>query len=149
MRYAANLPAVAGRERFPSRALSERDGELWLVRLRLAGPALALTRQANLDALGLDDRVSTGRIDTAGRADSDPLLETCGQLADAVYDWWQGSPPPLLYRARTMPGVGRSVAFTSGSEWSVLDARRLREATALHAFLALRVGFQIPANWLV
>ncbi|MGH9091055.1 MAG: hypothetical protein ACRDZR_06715 [Acidimicrobiales bacterium] len=129
--------------------LTELDGELWLVRLSLPGPALALTRQANLDALGLDDRVSTGRLDTASRVDPDPLLATCGQLADAIYDWWRGFPPPLLYRARTMPGVGRSVAFTAGSERSLLDARPLRMATALHAYLVLRAGFQVPAHWLV
>ena len=148
MRYAANRSAVAARERFPARTLTEADGDLWLVHLSIPGPALALTRQTNLDALGLDDRVSTGRIDPSGRADPDPLLDTCDQLADAVYDWWKGSPPPLLYRARTAPGTGRNIAFTQTSGWSNLAARPLREATGLHTDLTLSAGFVVPPAWL-
>jgi hypothetical protein len=110
---------------------------------------LALTRQTNLEALGLDDRVSTGRLDIAARADPDPLLELCGQLVDATYDWWDGSPPPLLYRSRTMPGVGRNVAFTAMTPRSILHAHRFRDATAVHTHLVLRAGFTLPDGWLV
>ncbi|MHB1533156.1 MAG: hypothetical protein ACYC1D_00810 [Acidimicrobiales bacterium] len=148
MRYAANRSAVAARERFPARVLTEAEGDLWVVRLAISGPVLALTRQSNLDALGVDDRVSTGRIHPFGRSDPDPLLDTCGQLADALYDWWHGYPPPLLYRARTAPGTGRSVAFTPTSPWSILAARPLREARGLHAHLTLRAGFVVPSAWL-
>ncbi len=148
MRYAANRSVVAARERFPARTLTEADGDLWLVHLLVPAPVLALTRQTNLDVLGLDDRVSTGRIDSSGRTDPDPLLDTCGQLADAVRDWWNGSPPPLLYRARTVPSTGRSLAFTRTSAWSILDARPLREATSLHSHLTLSAGFVIPPVWL-
>ena len=63
---------------------------------------------------------ATGRIDVSGRIDLDPLLDTCGHLGDAVYDWWNGSPPPLLYRSRTTPGVGRNIAFTHTARWSVI-----------------------------
>ena len=35
----------------------------------------------------------------------------CGRLVDALYDWWSGQPPPIVYRARTTP-VGRSIACT-------------------------------------
>lgn len=107
MRYAANRPAVAARERFAARTISEADGQLWLVQISLSERVLALTHQANLDTLGLDDRVSTGRIDMSSRIDPDPLLDTCGHLGDAVYDWWNGFPPPLLYRSRTTPGVSQ------------------------------------------
>lgn len=110
--------------------------------------ALHLTRQRNLDVLGLDDRVSTGRIDFALRVDPDPLLETCARLADAVFDWWGGRPPPLVYRARTTPSVGRSIAFTEFASPAVVDARPLRDATALHAYLVLRAGFTVPSTWL-
>ncbi|HWG72970.1 MAG TPA: hypothetical protein VG184_02820 [Acidimicrobiales bacterium] len=44
MRYAANRPAVAARERFLARAMTEADGDLWLVHLAIPGPVLALTR---------------------------------------------------------------------------------------------------------
>jgi hypothetical protein len=110
-------------------------------------PALHLTHQANLDALGLDDRISTSRIDPAGRVDPDPLLERAGQLADAVYDWWDHHPPPILYRSRTTP-TGRNVAFTATATPEPLAARPLRDATALHAHLVLRAGFTVPGEWL-
>lgn len=148
MRYAANRPAVAARERFPARTMTEADGDRWLVHLAIPGPVLALTRQTNIDVLGVDDRVSTGRIDPYGRTDPDPLLDTCGHLADAVYDWWAGSPLPLLYRARTSPGTGRTIAFAQTAYWSVINAKPLREATSLHAHLVLRVRFTLPPTWL-
>jgi hypothetical protein len=118
------------------------------VRLRAVPSGLHLTHQSNLDALGLDDRVSTGRIDVGRRRQADPLLDTCGRLADAVYDWWNGRPPPLVYRTRTMPEVGRTVAFTQSASPRVVAARRLREATALHAYLVLQAGFTVPQEWL-
>ena len=148
MRYAGNLAAVAARERFPARVLTEADGELWLVQLAALPRSLHLTHQTNLDVLRLDDRVSTGRISVTARRDPDPLLETCGALADAVYDWWGGAPPPIVYRSRSMPEVGRSVAFTENAMSTVLTARPLREATALHVYLVLRAGFAVPDEWL-
>jgi hypothetical protein len=148
MRYAANRAAVAARERFASRTITERDGELWLIQLDGMPSALRLSHQVNLDALGLDDRISTGRIDVP-RADRDPLLDACGRLADAVYDWWDGRPPPLVYRSRTLPGVGRNLAFAQTAEPHVVRARRLRDASALHVHLVLRAGFTVPDGWLV
>jgi hypothetical protein len=148
VRYAANRPAVAARERFPSRRLREADGDLWLVELGDLPPALHLTRQVVLDALGLDDRISTGRIDMASRKDPDPLLDRCGALADAVHDWWGGAPPALVYRSRPTPAAGRSAAVTPPSVPPVRQARPLREATALHVHLVLRAGFVVPESWL-
>ena len=112
--------------------------------------ALHLTHQGNLDALGLDDRVSTGRIvlDRAGRGERpDPLLDVCGRLSDALWDWWDGEPPPIVYRARTTPS-GRSLVFTRTTPLSVGAAGRLRDATALHVHLVLRAGFAVPERWL-
>jgi hypothetical protein len=148
VRYAANLAVVAARERFPGRMITEVDGDSWVVRIDSAPPPLHLTHQSNLDALNLDDRVSTGRINPTSRSDPDPLLETCGRLADAVYDWWGGSPPPLLYRSRTVPSTGRSIAF---SEWASVRAGvvgRLRDAASLQTELVLRAGFTVPPAWL-
>ena len=146
VRYAANRAAVAARERFPAKAITEAEGDLWLVALGPFPPALHLTRQTNLDTLGLDDRVSTGRIDLVRRTDPDPLLETCGALSDAVYDWWETRPPPLVYRSRTTPARGRSVAFSKWATPSVLGVGRLRDATALHAHLVLRAGFTVQCG---
>lgn len=139
---------VAARERFPGRALTDADGDLFLVEMDSLPPALHLTHQVVLDGLGVDDRVSTGRIAPAARADPDPLLETCGALADAAYDWWDGAPPPLVYRSRVVPGSGRNVAFTRPALGRVASVRRLREARALHTALVLQSGFTVPPAWL-
>jgi len=147
MRYAANRVGVAARERFPARVITEGDGDLWVVRIDRMPSALHLTHQANLDALGVDDRVSTGRIPVDRIADPDPLLDVCGRLADAVFDWWHGQPPPLVYRSRTTP-VGRNIAFSNISSIRAAAAGRLRDATALHAYLVLQAGFTIPHTWL-
>jgi hypothetical protein len=110
--------------------------------------ALHLTHQSNLDALNLDDRISTGRIDVTSRRDPDPLLETCGRLADSVFDWWEGTPPPIVYRTRSMPDPGRSIAFMQWTPCQVASVRQLREATALHAHLVLEAGFSVPREWI-
>ena len=147
VRYAASRAAVAARERFPARIITEAEGDLWLVRLGGMPLSLYLTHQANLDALGIDDRVSTGRLGGDRNEDADPLLDTCGRLTDALYDWWSGRPPPIVHRARTTP-VGRSIAFTSAAEAEVHHVGQLRDATALHAYLVLRAGFTVPGEWL-
>ncbi len=109
--------------------------------------ALHLTHQANLDALGLDDRVNTGRLDRPLPGGSDPLLAVCQNLSDAVYDWWDGSPPPLVYRTRSVPRA-RSMAFTDACTWQRVRSRRLREATALLVDLVAFHGFDVPPAWL-
>jgi hypothetical protein len=111
-------------------------------------PSLYLTHQANLEALGLDDRVSTGRLAGDRDEDTDPLLDTSGRLMDALYDWWSGQAPPVVYRAGTTP-VARSIAFTATAGPEVHGVGRLRDATALHAHLVLRAGFTVPSEWLV
>jgi hypothetical protein len=109
--------------------------------------SLYLTHQSNLDALGVDDRVNTGRLTGERDEDADALLDTCGRLIDALYDWWNGQPPPIVYRSRTTP-VGRNIAFTASTEPEVHAVGHLRDATALHAHLVLRAGFTVPSEWL-
>jgi hypothetical protein len=151
VRYAASDLVAAACERFPSRALTEADGRLLLVKLDTksdAGPsALHLTHQTNLDALGLDDRASTGRLDRPG-PDGDPLLAVCQALSDAVFDWWDGAPPALVYRTRTVPAA-RSVAFTHTVRWTTRRGRPLRDATGLLALLVTHHGFTVPDHWFV
>lgn len=147
VRYAASRAVVAARERFPARALTESDGRLWIVRLDDMPPSLHLTHQANLDALGVDDRVNTGRIDVDRGDDPDPLLDTCGRLMDAFYDWWNGRPPPIVYRARTTASA-RNVVFTETAQAKVDEAVPLRDATALLVYLVIQAGFSVPGDWL-
>jgi hypothetical protein len=138
---------VAARERFPARSLTETDGGLWVVRLSDMPSSIHLTHQANLDALGVDDRINTGRIDVDRGEDPDPLLDTCGRLMDAVYDGWNGQPPPIVYRSRSTPS-GRNVVFTETARAEADDVGRLREATSLLVYLVMQGGFAVPGNWL-
>ena len=144
MRYAANRPVAAVRERFPSRVITDADSHLQLIRLDGTPAALHLTHQGNLDALGVDARVSTGRLPTGS---DDPLLSVAQELSDAVYDWWHGHPPPLVYRTRSVPSA-RSMAFTNATPWDATLSRPLREAAALLAHLVVRHGFSFPPHWL-
>lgn len=117
--------------------------------MRLDAPprALHLTHQSNLDALGLDDRVNTGRLDQPLPGGADPLLAVSQQLSDAVYDWWHGAPPPIVYRTRSVP-VARNMAFTRWCTWATVSTGKLRDATALLVALVTHHGFDIPENWL-
>lgn len=144
VRYAANRPDAAVRERFPSRVITDADGHLQLIRLDGSPAALHLTHQTNLDALGVDDRISTGRLPTAS---DDPLLAVAPALSDAVYDWWRGEPPPLVHRTRSVPSA-RSMAFTAATGWDVTSSGPLRDAVALLAHLVIRHGFSVPQHWL-
>lgn len=116
-----------------------------LVLLEGSPSALHLTHQRTLNALNLDDRINTGRLDlTEGR---DPLLSTSQDLADCLWDWWTGSPPAVVYRTRTMPS-SRSIAFSENTIWEATTARPLAEAQALLVELVVAHGFDVPASWL-
>ena len=147
VRYAANNPVAAARERFPARRITASAADLQLLYLEGPPPALHLTHQANLDALGLDDRVNTGRLDQPLPGSIDPLLAISQQLADAVYDWWGGTPPPIVYRTRSVPAA-RSIAFTRSCAWDRVGGRKLQDAKALLVSLVTDHGFDIPNRWL-
>jgi hypothetical protein len=144
VRYAANRVDAAALERFPARNITEADGDIQLVGLHGSPSALHLTRQDILEALELDDRVSTGRLDDSG---ADPLLATSQALSDAVYDWWATTPPPLVYRTRSMPSA-RSIAFTATTVWDTITSRPLRQARSLLAHLVIQRDFTVPDAWL-
>jgi hypothetical protein len=148
VRYAANLPAAAARERFPSRILTERDGDLWPVHLNLSGPALALSGQANLVALGLDDRVSTGGSTPPG--DSTPI--PCSRPA-------ADSPMPPT------GGESHLRRFSAGRERCQREAAASRSLLVQSGGLSTRgrfavrrrstwtsrfgLGYSFPQKWLV
>lgn len=144
VRYAARTPVTAARERFPHRRMREADGDLWVVPLDGPVRVLALTHQDTLDAIDLDDRISTGRIG----ADGDPLLKVCWHLSDAVHDWFAPHPPALLYRSRRLPS-SRNLALTETANLRPATARPFHEATALLTVLVARHGFAVPTSWLV
>ena len=147
VRYAANDPVAAARERFPARRITSAASDLHLVRLEGPLAALHLTHQSNLDALGLDDRVNTARLDQPIPGGGDPLLAVSQHLADAVYDWWATTPPPIVYRTRSVPAA-RSIAFTRSVTWAHVTAGHLRHASALLVALVTHHGFDVPEAWL-
>ena len=106
VRYAATTPVAAAQERFPSRRIGPDATALHLVQLQGPPAALHLTHQTNLDALELDDRINTGRLDRPLPLDGDPLLVTCRQPPDAVFDWWDET----RHRSSTEPGARRQHA---------------------------------------
>lgn len=109
-------------------------------------PALHLTRRHNLDALRVDDRINTGRLDQPLPAGTDPLLSVCQHLSDAIFDWWSATPPPIVYCTRSVPSA-RSMAFTRTCPWQSIRSRPLREATALLVALVTHHGFAVPDHW--
>jgi hypothetical protein len=64
---------------------------------------LDLRSESTLDALGLDDRVSTGH--------EQPVWDAAQQLTDRVLGWWGDAVHGLLYRSRTTPGSSANIAF--------------------------------------
>ncbi|CAN5552081.1 hypothetical protein BH23ACT6_BH23ACT6_24560 [soil metagenome] len=77
----------------------------------------------------------------------DPLLTVSQQLTDAIYDWWDATPPPIVYRTRSMPAA-RSIAFTELSAWNQVSSGNLRDARALLVSLVTHHGFDVPQTWL-
>lgn len=64
-----------------------------------------------------------------------------------MWDWWDGAPPPLLYRTRTIPAA-RSIAFHQHTTWTATEARPVHAAQALLATLVVHHGFDVPERWL-
>lgn len=69
------------------------------------------------------------------------------QLADAVHDWWAGTPPPIVYRTRSVPAA-RSIAFTRSTTWTRVTHGNLNDAKALLVALVTHHGFDVPSAWL-
>lgn len=62
-----------------------------------------LRREAILDALGLDDRISTGH--------EPDVWEAAQQLSDLVRGWRGQAVHGIAYRSRTTPETSTNVAF--------------------------------------
>jgi hypothetical protein len=95
---------------------------------------LDLRRESVLDALGLDDRVSTGH--------ETEVWEAAQHLTDLVIAWWGRGIHGLVYRSRTTPETSANVAFFGHAP---LRGRSLRldRARRLLDGLVLRHGFTV------
>jgi len=64
---------------------------------------LDLRQEPVLDALHLDDQISTSR--------SDPWWDAAHHLTDSVRDWWGERVEGIVYRSRTTPETSPNLAF--------------------------------------
>ena len=94
---------------------------------------LDLRTESNLDALGVDDRINTGR--EAG------VVDACHRLADCCQEWWADL-DGLLYRSRTTPESSANLAFFD-SEPFTITSQRLHSCPDELDELVLRHGFTV------
>jgi hypothetical protein len=94
---------------------------------------LDLRTEANLDALGVDDRINTSR--------EDKVIEACHGLADCCRGWWSEL-DGVVYRSRTTPESSANLAFFSSEPFEV-TSRRLDSCAAELDDLVLRHEFTV------
>ena len=125
------------RERFDrlQRRMDTPDLQLRLVELTGAVRVLDLRRDRTLDALGLDDQVSTGRALGVWRA--------CQRLTDLVQDWFGERCEGIVYRSRTTPERSANLAFFAHAPLVARDLGPLREQDRLLLSCILTDGFTI------
>lgn len=124
VRYAALTPVGAARERYLDSGLyiPPDHADHHLVRLQATRRlrVVDLRTEATLEALCVDDRISTGH--------ERHVWEACQRLTDAVRVWWPDL-DGLLYRSRTTPASSFNVAFFSTAAFTT-RARPLRVCQA-------------------
>jgi hypothetical protein len=137
VRYAGSELRVAMRERFDGQRRDVRRQDLGLLVVELTGAlrVLDLRRDATLDALGLDDQISTSRAPDVWAA--------CRRLTDLVGEWFGERCDGIVYRSRTTPERSANLAFFAHAP---LVARSLGPLGDQHALLiecVTRDGFAI------
>lgn len=137
VRYAGDAQRVTMRERFDyeGRIVSAEHLRLHLVELTGTVRVLDLRRDGNLDALDLDDQVSTGRASA--------LWATCQRLADQVRAWYGDRCDGIVYRSRTTPQRSANLAFFHHAPLNARTLGRLGDQTGLLAACVLSDGFAI------
>lgn len=125
------------RERFDAseRIVRAADLDLHLVELTGTAHVLDLRRDRTLDALGLDDQISTSRAPGVWAA--------AQQLADLVRDWFGARCHGIVYRSRTTPQRSANLAFFEHAPLAAIDRGTLRAQDALLASCVLSDGFAV------
>ena len=101
---------------------------------------LDLRTELNLDALGVDDRISTAKEES--------VLDSCHRLADCCPKWWPDL-DGLVYRSRTTPESSANLAFFQSAPFRIVSRRldscsdELDQLVLYHGFT---VGFDYPAT---
>lgn len=137
VRYAGDAQRVAMRERFDRDQrmvpLSALDAHL----VELVGriQVVDLRRDQTLDALGLDDQISTSRAPDVWAA--------CHLLIDLVQEWFGERCDGVAYRSRTTPERSANLAFFKHSPLQARDLGLLRSNNQLLLDCATADGFHI------
>lgn len=136
-RYAGADLVGAFRERYRASGLviPADHTEHYLIELVTRRPmrVLDLRTERNLDALGVDDQISTGQHDS--------IWETCQRLADAARSWWPDL-GAVVYRSRTTPQQSANYAFFAHHQFRT-RAWPLGERTDILTDLVLRQRFTL------
>lgn len=143
-RYAAATLHGAAGERYSStgRYIPADHGGEQLVSLVSERPlkVLDLRTESNLDTLGVDDRINTGK--------EEAVLSAGHRLADCCRSWWPEL-DGILYRSRTTPESSANLAFFRSDAFT-FTSRRLDGCTEELDDLVLRheftIGFAYPRN---
>ena len=126
------------REAFdPDRYISAISLARWVIQFTVTGTVLDLRSDDTLDALRLDDQISTSR---------DPQVWDCAQhLGDLL--WQRNSnrdrKPGITYRSRTTPQHNTNLAFFAGTPHTVHSVTRLGDSAPLLEAAILSDGFTI------
>ncbi len=136
-RYAGDGERVMMRESFDAtgRVVSPPDLERHLVALSGRLRVLDLRRESVLDALGLDDQISTGR--------APGVWVACQRLADLVHDWFGTRCDGIVYRSRTTPQRSTNLAFFAHSPLQTRNEGRLGGKHGLLAACINSDGFTV------
>jgi RES domain-containing protein len=94
---------------------------------------LDLRTERNLDALEVDDQISTGQHDA--------VWDTCQHLADAARRWWPDL-DAIVYRSRTTPTTSTNYAFF-GTDGFIHESWQLADRVDVLVDLVLRQGFTV------
>lgn len=136
-RYAGADLVGAFRERYRASGLviPADHAEHYLIELVTRRPmrVLDLRTERNLDALGVDDQISTGQ--------HEPVWDTCQHLADAARGWWPDL-DAIVYRSRTTPQLSANFAFFAHRQFRT-RVWTLGERTDILTELVLRQRFTL------
>jgi RES domain-containing protein len=136
-RYGAATFHGAARERYSDtgRYIPADHAGQHVVHLVAARPVkvLDLRTESNIDALAVDDRISTGR--------EKHVQAACRRLVDCCRGWWDEL-DGVVYRSRTTPESSANLAFFDSAPFRI-TSRRLDSCSAELDDLILRHEFTI------
>lgn len=139
VRYAGRSLRGAARERWdPDRYLAAGDADTRVVRLSGTIRVIDLRAETVLDALRVDDRISTSR--------DRETWHCCQVLGDRLRRWLPEM-DAVIYRSRTTPETSANIAWHRPEALAVVDVGRLQDRVELLDRLVIADGFTIGFDW--